>query len=245
MQHDVANVIDTQHCYPRPMKQTSFGFLISCLVLMLGCTQPTSSSPAAKPEAEPTSSASLSAPRTTTSARFDFYLLNLSWSPEFCHSHPTAKECAQHAAFVLHGLWPERTDGTYPENCSNAPGPSDPGNYADIYPDAGLLKHEWRTHGTCSGLSADTFFSDARSAYRNIIIPAKLLQLTSQLSLPPGQISALFQQNNPHLPSSSIVISCGNNYLTAVEVCLDKNLHATACGAVKSCRANSVRIPNP
>ena len=234
------------NCYPRPMKRKHFACMTFCLALLLGCTQP---------GAAPSSTSSLPAPdagatprlgtKAATSTGFDFYLLNLSWSPEFCYSHPTATECSQHAAFVLHGLWPERAEGTYPQHCSNAPGPADPGNYVDIYPDPGLLQHEWQTHGTCSGLGPDTFFSDARSAYRSVTIPAKLLQLTSPLSLPPAQISALFQQSNPSLPGSSIVISCGNNYLTAVEVCLDKSLHATACGAVRSCRANSVRIPNP
>ncbi len=48
--------------------------------------------------------------RAVTSApgQFDFYLLNLSWSPEFCHGHPDAAECSQHRAFTLHGLWPQR-----------------------------------------------------------------------------------------------------------------------------------------
>ena len=81
---------------------------------------------------------------------FDYYLLNLSWSPEFCHSHPNAAECGTHAAFVLHGLWPQKNDGFYPENCSSEPGPTDPATYKDIYPDEGLLRHEWQAHGTCS-----------------------------------------------------------------------------------------------
>ena len=227
------------------MKQTRFAFLISCLALLLGCTQPNNSASPARSAATPTAASSALRSRATTSSGFDFYLLNLSWSPEFCHSHSTATECSQHAAFNLHGLWPERTDGTYPENCSNAPGPANPSSYADIYPDPGLLQHEWRTHGTCSGLAPDTFFSDARSAYHSVKIPPKLLTLTSQLSLAPAALSTLFQQSNPQLPPSSIVISCGNNYLTAVEVCIDQNLHATACGMVKSCHANSVRILNP
>jgi ribonuclease T2 len=178
-------------------------------------------------------------------AGFDFYLLNLSWSPEFCHSHPDAAECAEHARFVLHGLWPERMDGTYPENCSTAPGPANPGQFADIYPEAGLLEHEWRAHGTCSGLSADAFFEAARKAYEAVKIPAALATLTAQTMMTPDAIAEAFAASNAGLPRADVVVSCGHNYLTAVEVCLDKSLKPMACPALRSCRANVVRVPAP
>ena len=176
---------------------------------------------------------------------FDFYLLNLSWSPEFCHAHPEAMECAEHARFVLHGLWPENMDGTYPENCSNVPGPANPAEYADIYPEAGLLGHEWRTHGTCSGLSADAFFTAARTAYRSVRIPAQLNSLARQTSMPPEEIAGAFAASNAGIPRAAVVVSCGHNYLTAVEVCLDKSLKPMACPTLHACRANMVRIPAP
>lgn len=176
---------------------------------------------------------------------FDYYLLNLSWSPEYCHSHPKAAECAAHDTFVLHGLWPENNDGTYPENCSNAPGPADPARYGDLYLEQGLMKHEWRTHGTCSGLSADAYFTTVRTAYRSVKIPPALANLKAQTSMTPAAILGLFTENNPEIPQTSLALSCGHNYLTAVEVCLDKGLHPTACKGVRSCGANSVRIPAP
>lgn len=180
-----------------------------------------------------------------TGSGFDYYLLNLSWSPEFCYSHRDAPECASHSTFVLHGLWPQNYDGTYPENCSSAPGPSDPGSYKDIYPDQGLLQHEWRTHGTCSGLSADVFLSTARAAYKSVVIPQKLQTLTHQASMSPNQIMNLFMEDNPRIPRESLAVSCGNNYLTAVEICLDKTLKPIQCGPIRSCRAVVVRIPPP
>jgi ribonuclease T2 len=175
---------------------------------------------------------------------FDYYLLNLSWSPEYCHSHPDAAECARRSTFVLHGLWPQNNDGTYPKNCGSKPGP-DPSQFSDIYPEPGLLEHEWKTHGVCTGLSATDFFTAARAAYQSVKIPAQLANLSSQSSLPPDQISALFTQANSGLRSEDLAISCGHNYLTAVEVCLDKSLHPMACPAVRSCRANTVRIAPP
>ncbi len=182
---------------------------------------------------------------TSAPGQFDFYVLNLSWSPEYCQGHPGAAECAQHRAFTLHGLWPQNTNGTYPEDCSDAPGPANPSQYADIYPDATLLQHEWQTHGTCSGLGPDAFFELARKAEQSIHIPGGLSNLTQQTSLPPAQIITMFTQSNGSVPASGVAISCGNNYLTAVEVCLDKNLKAESCSAVKTCGATQVRVPAP
>src|SRR5215831_16810486 len=62
---------------------------------------------------------------------FDYYMLTLSWSPEFCHSHADKPECQSgHHGFIVHGLWPQYVDG-YPENCSNAPGLANPSEMTD------------------------------------------------------------------------------------------------------------------
>jgi ribonuclease T2 len=167
------------------MKQIVMALSVALLLSVAGC-KPSSQTASESAGGSPANASTRAA---AAGSGFDFYLLNLSWSPEFCHGHPNAAECAAWSTFVLHGLWPENTDGSYPEKCSAAPGPSNPAQYADIYPDPGLLQHEWQTHGTCSGLSADAFF--------------------------------------------------------AVEICLDKGLHPVDCSGIRSCRANTVRIPAP
>ena len=179
---------------------------------------------------------------TGTAGRFDFYLLNLSWSPEFCSTHPGKAECAAAAGFVLHGLWPQNNDGSYPQHCSNEQGPAEPERYADLYPDAGLLRHEWTTHGTCSGMEPDAYFTAARRAMQAVKVPESVAGGSGQRSMTPEAILAAFSQSNREIPRESFALSCGNNYLTAVEVCLDKSLRAVACSGVRSCRANSVRI---
>ena len=220
--------------------------VLTFLLLLTACSRPTQSpqgdATAAQPAAvQPQTRVQIRA----ASSSFDYYLLTLSWSPEYCHSHPSDIQCTEHSTFVLHGLWPENNDGTYPENCGDAPGPSDPSQYSDIYPDAGLLQHEWKTHGTCSGLAPDAFFSLARTAFHSITIPPELAKLTKQISMPPAQILGLVTAANPSVTSASLALSCGSNYLTAVEVCLDKQGHPMACGKVKTCKANTVRIPPP
>ena len=160
-------------------------------------------------------------------------------------SHPEAAECAEHSTFVLHGLWPENNDGTYPESCSTAAGPEDSSLYKDIYPDVGLLDHEWKKHGTCSGLGPDAFFKTARALYQSVTIPPGLARLTHQTSMTPSEILGLFTRNNRRIPPSSLSLSCAHNYLTAVQVCFDKSLHPTACTGLRSCRANAIRIIAP
>ncbi|MGA7857464.1 MAG: ribonuclease T2 [Terracidiphilus sp.] len=227
------------------MKLRILAIALAFLLPIAGCKSRPQNASEAAPGGPADARSQASGQATASGSGFDFYLLNLSWSPEFCYSHPNASECAAHAAFVLHGLWPENNDGSYPEGCSNAPGPADAAQYRDIYPDPGLLEHEWQTHGTCSGLSPDAFFQTARSAFRAVAIPTTLSTLRSQTSLPPDQIIDLFTASNPAIPRSSFVVSCGHNYLTAVEVCVDKSLHPVPCTAIRSCRANTVRIPPP
>lgn len=184
-------------------------------------------------------------PHASTPGSFDFYLLNLSWAPEYCHAHPQATECTNHSTFVLHGLWPQNSDGSYPDHCSDAPGPISPGQYNGLYPDTGLLQHEWQAHGTCTGLTPEVYLATAQRAVRAVTIPPALAHLNASADMPPDELLHLFTKSNPGLPAGSLALSCGNNYLTAVEVCLDRNLHPAVCQGIRSCRADTVRIPAP
>jgi ribonuclease T2 len=221
-------------------------FFLLFLIFLAACTPHPEPTPEPNPRPRiAASSLQTTGPQATTPQNFDYYLLNLSWSPEFCYSHPTATECAQHPTFVLHGLWPQNNTGPFPQNCSTAPGPRDPSTYSDLYPDPGLLRHEWQTHGTCSGLAPDAFFTLARQAVHSVAIPTELTSLDHQISMPPAEILSLFSKTNPSFPRDSFALSCGNNYLTAIEVCMNKTLQPISCGAIRSCRANTVRIPPP
>src|SRR5689334_12269206 len=53
---------------------------------------------------------------------FAYYLLSLSYAPDFC-AQPAGKkdprECGagRHVGFVVHGLWPQGENGRGPEKC--------------------------------------------------------------------------------------------------------------------------------
>lgn len=173
---------------------------------------------------------------------FDYYLLTLSWSPEFCHSHPDAAECTSgQRGFVVHGLWPQYVDG-YPEHCSTQQGLADPSSMTDIMPDAGLVQHEWETHGTCSGLDAQAYFKLMRQAYASVKIPQRLDAPRRMFSVPPQDLKEELVAANPQLKDEDLTISCGNNWLTGVSFCMDKQLKPMACEGVRDCRANVVKV---
>jgi ribonuclease T2 len=173
---------------------------------------------------------------------FDFYLLNLSWSPEFCATHGGSLECGHGLGFVVHGMWPQDVSGDYPEDCSHAPGPANPQAYTDLIPTVGLVQHEWQTHGTCSGLAADAYFAAIRRAYAAVKIPLDIGAGSSSGVVAPDNLLTRFARQNPGYPQGSIALSCGNNRLTAIELCLTKDLQPETCQGVRSCRANAIKV---
>lgn len=176
---------------------------------------------------------------------FDYYLFNLSWEPEFCRSprNVDSEECRTGGrGFVVHGLWPQFTRG-YPQRCSYAPGLTDPSTMLDLMPSTGLVQHEWMTHGTCSGLSADDYFAKLRQARSSITIPSQLRQPAEGFSITPSDLKQSFADANPGLSTDDMAVSCGNNYLTAVEICLGKDtLRPVPCETIRDCHANIVRV---
>ena len=177
--------------------------------------------------------------------KFDFYLMNLSWSPEFCSIQGTSPECATHPGFILHGLWTQNNDGTYPVFCSNEPAPANLANNLDITPDLALLKHEWDKHGTCSGVGPQRFFAMEHQAFHALKIPPQIEHVDHEISMTPDTILSLFAAANPEFPTGSILLSCGRNHLTAIEACFSKDLKPIACQGLRTCRANSVKIAPP
>ena len=183
--------------------------------------------------------------------QFDYYVLNLSWAPEFCYntrnlpenrSSPSSSECSVPHGFVLHGLWPQNFNGTWPAYCSDRPGPAHPEADLDIMPDLNLLKHEWAKHGTCTALAPETFFDTAREAMNMVQIPGRFEDVSQEFSETPASIVRLFQAANPDFPPGSFALSCGRNHLTAIEACFSKDMKPIACQNLHDCGATTVKV---
>lgn len=175
---------------------------------------------------------------------FDYYILNLSWSPEFCHSNPWKPECGggHHFGFIVHGLWPEFQKGAGPRYCSQAPGLSNPTSMLDIMPDLQLIEHEWRDHGTCSGLSANGYFNLMRRAFTSFRIPKQFTSPRAQFKISPFNIKKVFEELNPSLNDAAIAIGCRGGYMGALGICLSKDLHPVPCRGVQDCRGRTLRV---
>ena len=195
----------------------------------------------------------LALPRVASAADFDFYVLSLSWSPSWCSTNDRDGSTAQcdgrrPYTFIAHGLWPQNERG-WPEYCQSREPERVPQalarQYYDIIPSAGLAGHEWRKHGTCSGLNQRVYFETLRAAYKKIRLPPSIFDGRIARRLATDDIESLFVRANPGLAREGIAVGCDRGQLSEIRICMSKSLGFRACEEVdrKSCRARIVSVP--
>jgi ribonuclease T2 len=184
-------------------------------------------------------------------ADFSYYMLVLSYAPDFCAQpggNKDARECGsgRHVGFVVHGLWPQGESSRGPENCGHASPVSQAIIQATLkyIPTESLIQHEWSTHGTCSGLSAQDYFAALRKARDSVSLPGDLDQPSSRVQTSPAEIESKVATANPSFPKTAIRTSCYNNSeLQEIRICLDKELSPRACGSsAGECRTETVTM---
>ncbi|WP_158966726.1 ribonuclease T2 family protein [Chachezhania sediminis] len=167
---------------------------------------------------------------------FDYYVLSLSWSPNWCLREGDAKgsdQCGPRHdhGWILHGLWPQFERG-WPSHCrttERAPGKAMTAAMADIMGTAGLAWHEWKKHGTCSGLSAADYFALSRQAYASVERPEVLRRLTGPVRLPASVVEEAFLEVNPGWEPDMLTITCTDGAIAEARLCLTKDLEPRAC----------------
>jgi ribonuclease T2 len=185
--------------------------------------------------------------------QFDFYVLSLSWSPSFCaaaadSSRYGGPQCgARPFSFVVHGLWPQYERG-FPEYCQN-PSPrlyhGIVSSMLDLMPAPRLIYNEWDKHGTCSGLSAQSYFDTIRKARAAVNIPPEYNNLQAPLTVTPAEVEDAFIKANPGLTSSGIAVECSRSRMSEVRLCLSKDLKFRDCPGVakRSCHRDQLIMP--
>jgi ribonuclease T2 len=182
---------------------------------------------------------------------FDFYVLSLSWSPAYCAmegSMAGSEQCREGAGhgFIAHGLWPQYERG-YPEFCDEAEELSADlvQSMLDIMPDSSLVAHQWEKHGTCTGLSAEDYFAAIRAAFRRIVIPAEIDPPAPDGGVSADTVEAAFIAVNPGLHPDGIAVSCKEDLLAEVRLCLTRDLEFRACEEVdeRGCQAGLFVLP--
>ena len=176
---------------------------------------------------------------------FDYYLMALTWSPNWCALTGDARaddQCdARHAhGFTLHGLWPQDEAG-YPSACRSAlrdPSRAETAAMTDIMGSGGLAWYQWKKHGRCSGLTARDYFATARRAYGSIRLPEVFQTLNRRITLPASVVEDAFIDANPSLPRDAITVTCNAGMIQDVRVCLTKDLSPRRCGTdvIRDCR---------
>jgi ribonuclease T2 len=233
-------------------KSSQFRFLLALPVLALLAACSDQGTPPVQASASAAGSGVVDTPQGTG---FDFYVLALSWSPAYClveGDRANQQQCAQDRdlGFVVHGLWPQYESG-YPEFCpSREPHrvPSQLGrNYLDIVPTMGLIGHQWRKHGSCSGLSQANYLEVLRAARNRIKVPK-----TFALEQLPARIDAFEAENafiadNPGMERDGIAISCERGLLREVRICMTPSLEYRSCGEIdrNGCKIRNLNLPEP
>ena len=177
---------------------------------------------------------------------FDYYLLSLSYAPNFCAqpgNYKAPRECGtgRRVGFLVHGLWPESNAGRGPSKCAPAQPVGEPlvRTMLRYFPGEAMIQHEWAAHGTCSGLSQADYFAAVRKARDAVAIPPALTAPASAVKLAPDELVTAFTSANPSFPRGAFALSCyRDSELQEARVCFDRNLSPRPCGnGTGLCRA--------
>lgn len=192
--------------------------------------------------------------RGAVPGRFDYWVLALSWSPGWCAVEGAARsspQCAPGArrGWVLHGLWPQRERG-WPAWCPSPyrpPSRSRTRAEAEVFGTAGNAWHQWRKHGSCSGLDPDGYYRLAREALARIRLPGVFSRLPRDVRLDPELVERAFREVNPGLDDAEAVVVCRGEVVTELRICLDRRLEPRRCGPEvgRDCSLRRALMPAP
>lgn len=168
---------------------------------------------------------------------FDYFLLALSWSPDYCATSGTddSQQCSigRKLGFVLHGLWPQYNRG-YPSSCTNEKLTDVvKKQFPGLYPSDKLFDHEWEKHGTCTGLSTTAYLTLSKYLKESVVIPGAYRSPEAPFRTTVKQLVQEFTAANPGFSSTSFAVNCSNNgrYLKELHVCFSREGRPATCGA--------------
>ena len=168
---------------------------------------------------------------------FDYYVMSLSWSANWCALEGDARQSPQcdsttENGWILHGLWPQYERG-YPANCRTSlrpPSRSQTSEMADIMGTSGLAWHQWNKHGVCSGLKSADYYALSREAYGRINRPEVFRKLSKTVTLRASLIEQAFVNDNVGLSPDGVTVTCKSGYIQEARICLTRDLELRTCG---------------
>ena len=195
-------------------------------------------------EEAPAAPAAPAAEGDAAPGQYDFFLLEQQWAITECQDVFKCPSKPTGAYMTLHGLWPERTDGSYPQSCG---GSFDPSKIQKLLPALNTYwpslngpsdtfwQHEYEKHGTCC---TDVFPDELSYFNGTLALPAQY-NITSALAAhgiyPSNTKSFQLTAFNAALKAEygqSAVLTCDSQHRieTAVQ-CISKSGAIMACPA--------------
>jgi len=230
----------------RPANKVFIPLFVVALALMASWVSQREGAPPAAND-EP-----VEAPDKPRNPPFDFYLLALTSHPAFCaDGHARERECraGDRLPISIHGLWPERlATGQYPHDCAGPALDLEPDTereLATLMPGMAqrLHEHEWRKHGTCSGLDDDQYFQAAfqRAGEVDRALGPKLTTLAGR-QVDAAALRAAVDQRAPGM-GATLTFHCRtlrdaprrqrrDPFLVEIRQCLERNESGAPGGAV-------------
>ncbi|BAY61684.1 ribonuclease T2 [Calothrix brevissima NIES-22] len=171
----------------------------------------------------------VSAQNRGTPGQFDFYVLTLSWSPDYCAKNnnrdPQQCKAGKKLSFVLHGLWPQYQKG-YPANCTVEKLPATvKQKFPGLFPSDKLYSHEWEKHGTCSGKTPAEYLALSKQLKDSVAIPPAYNRPVKPFRTTIQGLKNTFVNANPALNTNSISPYCSGSgrFLQEVFFCYSKD----------------------
>lgn len=185
---------------------------------------------------------------------FDYLILALSWSPQFCADEKNQKHNTEQCVIsnakgnksfskidnglVVHGLWPQFNDGGYPQNCQKIYlEKNEILSAQQLFPSKKLMFNEWNKHGSCYSANPQKYFSAISKLKEQVdlIIPAELVNPQKPERTTAEELILKFittaKNNNIKLQTNNLVIQCtgAGRFLKEIRICYAKDLTFTTC----------------
>lgn len=191
------------------------------------------------------------AERTHRAGEFDYYVLALSWTPNWCALEGDKRRddrCRSGTGrgWSVHGLWPQYEEG-WPSNCRSPhrdPRKPETAALSGFMGSAGLAWHQWKKHGRCSGLSAPEYFATTERALHSVALPEIFDRLTQPTKMPALVIEEAFLEVNPDWRREMVTVTCKSRAVQELRLCLTKDLEPRRCGAdvIRDCTLQDATV---
>ena len=167
-------------------------------------------------------------------SRADYWVLSMTWSPEYCRDHQASREpqCTEEHYFAAEALHPQYR-GDPPGDCDADPQlPKDLLSRAlHVVPNGEVFVRTWRREGRCAGLNVQDYILDLEYAKNKLVIPALLSRPAATVSTSSAELKKEFIAVNPGLDERGLVLNCSRQSLKGISVCFSRSFEFRECGA--------------